>query len=186
MRIFVLLLLAGVAPVWGQSNVEFANLREDVRLMMQRVGELTLRVEQLERENGQLRQQSEGATRSYVTVAQLNESIAEMNRTLKTAVAASRSDTLDTVSRQMERLAQQTDAAIQALARGQATRAPVQTSFAEDYPKEGISYTVQRGDSLALIARKTNAKVQDIVNANKISDASKINVGQTLFIPGGK
>jgi len=186
MRIFVLLLLLGAVPAWSQSNVEFANLREDVRLLLQRVGDLSLRVEQLERENAQLRQQSEGTSRNFATLAQLNEAVAEMNRTLKATVAASRSDTLDTVSRQMDRLAQQTDVAIQALARGQSRSASVQTSFSDDFPKEGISYTVQRGDSLALIARKTNSKVQDIVNANKITDASKINPGQVLFIPGGK
>jgi LysM repeat protein len=67
-----------------------------------------------------------------------------------------------------------------------ATRPPVQTTFTEDYPKEGVSYTVQKGDNLALIAKKTGAKQQDIINANKISDPSRIAVGQTLFIPGGK
>ena len=62
----------------------------------------------------------------------------------------------------------------------------VQTTFAEDYSKEGVSYTVQKGDTLALIAKKTGAKTQDIINANKLSDPSRINAGQTLFIPGGK
>ena len=56
----------------------------------------------------------------------------------------------------------------------------------EDFPKEGINYTVQNGDSLAVIAKKNNAKQQDIINANKISDPSKIRAGQTLFIPQGK
>jgi len=186
MRFVALLLFIGLVPVWGQSNVDFANLREDVRLLVQRVGDLSLRVEQLERENGHLKQQSDVAARSYATLAQVNEAVTEMNRTLKTAMAATRSDTLETVNRQMERLAQQTDAAIQALAKGQAARGSVQTHFADDFPKEGISYTVQKGDSLAVIARKTSAKVQDIVNANKISDSSKIMAGQTLFIPGGK
>ncbi|HRE06802.1 MAG TPA: hypothetical protein PKX00_14415 [Opitutaceae bacterium] len=49
MRCLLFLLLGAGASVWGQSNVEFANLREDVRLAVQRVGELSLRVEQLER-----------------------------------------------------------------------------------------------------------------------------------------
>ena len=45
---------------------------------------------------------------------------------------------------------------------------------------------MQKGDSLAGIAKKTGAKQQDIVNTNKITDPSRIVVGQTLFIPGGK
>ena len=50
----------------------------------------------------------------------------------------------------------------------------------------GIVYTVQKGDTLAIIAKKTGAKQQDIVNANKLTDPSRITVGQQLFIPGAK
>jgi LysM repeat protein len=49
-----------------------------------------------------------------------------------------------------------------------------------------MSYTVQKGDSVGLIAKKTGARVQDIVAANKLLDPSKIQVGQVLVIPGGK
>jgi len=184
--VFILLLTFGLTSVWGQSNVDFANLREDVRLLLQRVGELSLRVEQLERENAQLKSQSEGVARSYATVAQVNEAVAEVNRVLKTAVAASRSETLETVTRQIERLAQQTDVALQTLAKGQAGRSSSAGSFANDFPKEGVSYTVQKGETLATIAKRTGAKAQDIINANKLTDPSKILVGQILFIPGGK
>ena len=62
----------------------------------------------------------------------------------------------------------------------------MQSTFKDDFPKEGINYTVQAGDTLGEIARKNNAKLQDIVNANKIADPTKIQVGQTLFIPQGK
>ena len=58
--------------------------------------------------------------------------------------------------------------------------------FSDDFPKEGVKYTVQKGETLAQIAKKTGSKVQDIINANKISDPSRILAGQTLFIPGGK
>lgn len=168
------------------TQFELANLREDVRGMVQRVGELTLRVEQLERENAQLRNQAGNAERSYVTLTQLNDAITTLNQAIRASAASTKSETLQQVSGQLEALAKQTNAAIDSLAKGMATRAPVQTSFTEDYPKEGISYTVQRGDTLAIIARKTGSKVQDIVNANRLSDPSRINVGQTLFIPGGK
>lgn len=187
MRSLLLLLTVGLGQVAAQTNVDFANLREDVRVLTQQVGALTLRLEELERENARLRSQASQITDSnYATVAQLNEAVAELNKSLRTAVSASRSETLDTVSKQMERLAQQTDAALQALARGQAARPAAQTAFSDNYPKEGVSYTVQKGDTLAIIARKTGAKVHDIINANKISDPSKIQAGQALFIPGAK
>jgi cell division protein FtsB len=99
MRCLLFLLLGAGASVWGQSNVEFANLREDVRLAVQRVGELSLRVEQLERENALLKAQVDAAAKTFATVAQVNETIADVNRSLKSAVVASRSETLELVGK---------------------------------------------------------------------------------------
>lgn len=179
--------VAATASAQGQNpQVEIANLREDVRGLTQRVGELALRLEQLERENSELRQRLSAADKSYVSSAQLNEAIADVNRSVRVAASTAKSEALQQVSVQMEKLAKQTNAALDSLAKAQATRPAVQTSFSENYSKEGISYTVQKGDTLAVIAKKTGAKAQDIVNANKISDPSRIVVGQTLFIPGAK
>jgi LysM repeat protein len=184
----VLSLFAATVVSAQSPAVELANLREDVRLLTQRVGEMQLRMEQLERENAELRSKSSHAAQSYATVAQLNDAVAALNGTIKSSSAAAKADTLQQVSVQMEKLARQTNAALESLAKGVAARSsPVSApTFTEDYPKEGISYTVQKSDTLALIAKKTGARQQDIINANKLSDPSKIQVGQTLFIPGGK
>jgi LysM repeat protein len=168
------------------TQLELANLREDVRGAVQRVGELSLRVEQLERENHELRGRAAGAEKAYVTLTQLNDAIATLTQAMHSADASTKAETLQQVSVQLEKLAKQTNAAIDSLAKGMATRAPVQTTFTEDYSKEGVSYTVQKGETLAMIAKKTGAKVHDIINANKLSDPSRIQAGQTLFIPGGK
>jgi LysM repeat protein len=165
------------------AQVELANLREDVRLLTQQVGELTLRVQQLERDNTALRQKTDAGAQAYATVAQLNSAIAEVNAALQSAVASAKTETLQQVASQMEKLAKQTNAAIDSLAKGMATRPAVATTFSENFPKEGISYTVQKGETLAQIAKKTGGKMQDIINANKIADPTKIQVGQTLFIP---
>jgi LysM repeat protein len=161
-------------------------MREDIRGLTQRVGELTLRLEQLERENAELRSRTSAADKTYVTLAQLNQAVADLNQNIRSAVSTSKSETLEIVRVQMKELGRQTNAALDSLAKSQAPKPAVQTTFAEDYSKDGISYTVQKGDSLAGIAKKTGAKQQDIINANKISDPSRIAVGQTLFIPGGK
>ncbi|WP_255558906.1 LysM peptidoglycan-binding domain-containing protein [Horticoccus luteus] len=179
-------LAAALAARPANAQIELANLREDVRGLSQRVGELQLRVEQLERENADLRSRSASAEKGFVTLSQLNDAIADVNRTLRSGDASVKADVLQQVGTQMEKLAKQTNAALDSLAKGMATRPPVQTTFANDYAKEGISYTVQKGDTVASIAKKTGARVSDIVNANKLSDASRIDVGQTLFIPGGK
>jgi len=180
------LLAVMTSAVWAQSNdprQELFNLREDVRLLTQRVGELQLTVEQLNRDNSSLQAKS---NQSFVTLEQLNKAIADLNRSTQSALAEQKRETLEVVSSRIERLAKQTQAAVDAVAKSQATRPAVQTSFNDDFSKEGVNYTVQSGDSLAVIARKNNAKMQDIINANKISDPTKIRVGQTLFIPQGK
>lgn len=162
------------------TQVELANLREDVRGLVQRVGELTLRVETLERQNAELREKLNAGTPAYATLEQLNDAVTELRR----AIAAGDSATAERAAAQIKRLGDATNTAIDSLAKGMATR-PTVTSFNENYPKEGVSYTVQKGDTLALIAKKTGAKSQDIINANKIVDPSRIQVGQTLFIPTG-
>jgi LysM repeat protein len=181
--------LLGGGALWAQMpppGVELANLREDVRGLVQRVGELSLRVEQLERENRELRGATSSASQSYATVTQLNAAVADLNRLVRAAAADTKNETLQQVGVQMERLARQTQAAIDSAVKGAGPRPPAPTSFSADYPKEGVSYTVQRGDTLALIAKKKNAKQQDIINANELADPARIQVGQTLFIPGGK
>ncbi|MFM8338320.1 MAG: LysM peptidoglycan-binding domain-containing protein [Opitutaceae bacterium] len=178
--------LAVLPAVFGQgTQVEIANLREDVRGLSQRVAELTLRLEQVERENAELRRKSAAVDKAGAASAKFKEELADLNRDLRAAIASSKTETLQQVASQMEKLAKQTNAALDSLAKGGAKPAGGVT-FAEDFPKEGVSYTVQKGDTLATIARKTGARQQDIINANRLTDPSRITVGQTLFIPGGK
>lgn len=190
------LLCAGVSTTaWAQAGnaggsslpIEVANLREDLRGAIQRVGELTLRVEQLERDNAELRRSTDAAEKSVAALTrQLNGALAEVNASIASTVAGAKAETLQQVGTQMEKLAQQTNAALDSLAKNLATRPAVTASPADDGSRAGIKYTVQSGDNLAGIAKKFGAKQQDIATANKLSDPSRIVVGQTLFIPGGK
>lgn len=166
---------------------ELANLREDVRLLLQRTGDLTLRVEQLEAENARLARA--GATQTYATLVQLNEAVAELNRVIRAADQQTKAETLQVVNTQIEKLAVQTNAALDSVTRARTTPAatPVApVAFTDNFPKEGVSYTVASGDTLSRIAQKTGAKVADIINANRIADPARVQVGQVLFIPGGK
>jgi LysM repeat protein len=165
-------------------GTELANLREDVRLLSQRIGSLSLKVEDLERENDALRKQvaSASQTQAYATVAQLNDAVATLDRAIKAGDSA----TAASAAAQIKKLGDATNAALDSVAKGAAQRATVQTTFSGDFPSEGISYTVQKGDTLSIISRKTGAKLSDIINANKIADPTKVRVGDTLFIPGGK
>lgn len=183
------LLASGIVRAQSAMSpaVELANLREDVRLVLQRVGELSLRVEQLETENARLTKATAGAERSYVTLAQLNTAIADLSRDLKAADAANKTEVLSTVATQMENLARQTNAALDGVTRARAAAAQsAPVTFSDNFPKDGVSYTVVAGDTVSRIAQKTGGKVADIINANKLADPTKLRVGQVLFIPGGK
>lgn len=58
------------------------------------------------------------------------------------------------------------------------TPTPVPTNFRGE-----INYVVQMGDSLATIAYEFLSSVDQIMKRNKITDANKINVGDTLIVP---
>lgn len=162
---------------------ELAGLREDVRGLTQRVGQLELANQDLVRENSALQAKS---SQSYVTLEQLNRTVADLNKAMQSGLANQKREVLDSVADQLAKLGRQTNAALDAIAKNQATRPAVQSDFKEDYSKQGVSYTVQAGDSISSIAQKLGSRTQDIINANKITDPTKIRVGQTLFIPQGK
>jgi LysM repeat protein len=196
MKLFRALLAFGLGLAAGAVRAQssgdalaLANMQQDVQLLTQRVGELQLRVEQLERQNAALQSQSGASAQTYATVAQLNDAVAALNAGIKDAAATTKTETLDQVGVQLEKLGRQTQAALDALAKNQGGRpasaaaSPSGAGFSDDYPKEGVSYTVQKGDTLSSIAKKNGASVRDIVNANKITSPSKVLIGQTLFIP---
>jgi LysM repeat protein len=183
-----------VAARRAPAQAEVAGLHEDVQGLTQRVNDLSLRVEQLEHDSAVLKAKldSSGKPRDAVTAEQLNGAVADLNASIKAAVDSSRTQILQTVATQMENLAKQTNQALDSIARNSASVQPVAPSHPQSSIQDeagatpGGRYTVQKGDSVGLIAKKTGARVQDIVDANKLLDPSKIQVGQVLIIPGTK
>jgi LysM repeat protein len=195
--VFCAALAAPIGAPRASAQTDIADLHEDVRGLTQRVNDLSMRVEQLEHDNSELKAKVDSSAGSHdsVTAEQLNTAVADLNASIKSAVENSQTEILQKVATQMENLAKQTNQALDSLARTSpapiaapaASAAPAaKAEFGSAYPKEGISYTVVKGDSLGLIAKKTGAKSQDIIDANKLLDPSRIQVGQVLFIPGGK
>jgi len=177
-----LLIAAAAHAQLPPSQVDVANLQEDVRGLTQKVNELSLQVEQLQPHPGLAAPPPDA---SYATVVQLNAAVAELNQSIQGAVASSETETLNAVNAQLKKLTQQVNAALASAGKKPVGEA-AETTFSNDYPKTGESYTVQKGDTLAIIAKKLGAKRQDIINANKIADPSRIQVGQVLFVPESK
>jgi LysM repeat protein len=190
---FVPVLVLGlVQTINGQAGYQglnpqyqIANIEEDIRVLDERTRSLSLQIEQLTRENAELREKMDrvdGLTKSVATVAELNRAVAEATR----GYQAGDREMLLKVTKQVEQLAKQTQAAIDSLAEGVATRpagSKPKVNFTEDYPKNGIMYTVQSGDTLSSIASRFESTIGWIRNANKISEPRDLQVGQTLFIP---
>ncbi len=162
------------APLSAQTNTDLINLREDINGLSQRLSELSLKVEQLEA-NQSAASHLITPPADAVTAAQLQAAVADL-------------------SSQLERLRSSVAASPRSSATVSTTETPTpaapapkkEAGFATNFPKQGIMYTVQKGDTVALIAKKTGGKFQDIVNANKLADPSKIFPGQQLAVPGGK
>lgn len=164
--------------------LELANLREDVRLLQQTVAELRASVEQVQRDNAALNSPAESGKSAYATLAQLNDALAQLKQSTDAELAGQKRDILQTVAQQISKLAKETNAAVAAVAKGQASRATISTQFTDDFPKEGVTHTVQAGETLSTIAKKYGVPMKTIQNANRIADPTKLMVGQSLFIPG--
>ena len=60
----------------------------------------------------------------------------------------------------------------------------VKEVFSDNYPKSGVSYEVQSGDTLSQIAVQFGSSVEYIQNANQINDPARdLLVGDIIFIP---
>jgi LysM repeat protein len=62
--------------------------------------------------------------------------------------------------------------------------APVRPEPAMTEPLTGSSYTVQKGDSLSVIAKRFGVSAREIAEINNLKDPNKIVVGQKLSMPG--
>lgn len=184
--IFLLLLVPE-----GQAqnlNVVIANLEQDVRALQRDVGRLRIETEALARENAELRRalsdQLEGQRSQFVTVTQLNQTIASLQAQVNAASDRQQREIIAEVTRQIEALAAQTQRAINALARSIESRPQMEqtVTFNDNFPSRGIQYVVQSGDTLGAIARRHNSRVDWIRNANRLPNDT-IRVGQELFIP---
>jgi len=184
LAIFALCMPVNNALAQGSSETQrIADLEQDVQALKEQVGQMRIAMEDMQRQNEALRAQlgRGGANAANaVTVAQMDAQLSNLRAEMTRAQIAQKNEIVDEVGRQMDRLAHQTQQAIQAQA--PSPSAP-EASFSDDFPKTGVSYTVQKGDTLSAIARKMGSTMEDIRNANRISDPSKVRVGQTLFIP---
>lgn len=155
---------------------------------------MTITIEELHRRNRELASELEQQRRQgsqiddKVSQSDLARALNDLERKTQAASTEQRRQIIREVTAQIEALGKQTQEAMDALARNissrpAATASTSRPTFSDDFPREGISYTVRSGDTLSGIASRHNSTVRDIQNANQIANPASIQVGQTLFIP---
>lgn len=196
-RLLFLLLALTAVPVSAQSSSsdlrkQVANLTQDVNALRGLVGSLRIEVETLQRENAKLRASVQQATAANTAgtgiLRQVDARIAAVKAELLREDAETRKDVIASVKKQIDSLAAQVQESLRKIAGatsgGGSAPAGPPPSFSEDYPKDGVMYLVEPGDTLSEIASKLSSRVSWIRDANKIVNASRdLRAGETIFVP---
>lgn len=181
--VLAIAMIAG-SQLFAQSAV-IADLQQDMSLMRREVGQLRLEIEQLRRENAELQKKLRSVQTSTVGTDAMRVQVSGAKAEMAAQMEALKREIIESVKKDLDSMASKTNTNMQRLANAINTRPQesLPTTFSEDYPKSGITYTVQSGDSISKIARKNNSRIKWIQDANKISDPSKLQVGDEIFIP---
>jgi LysM repeat protein len=94
---------------------------------------------------------------------------------------------IDMLSQQILKLQQQLEKARPGVMIGEATPAATTSAPTESSPHPasgGNTYTVARGETLTSIAKMHNVTVSELQKFNHIENDRKLQIGQTIMIPG--
>lgn len=165
-----------------EARAMVADLSQDIALMDRQIRGLKLDVEIL-KDN-----QAETSNQSSVRALEmkLNQLSNDLNA-LKIVVSAQekriKQAVLDEVAKQMDVYVSNINSQL-GFADNSAKKRDVKEVFSDDYPKSGVSYEVQPGDTLSQIAVQFGSRVEYIQNANQINDPTRdLRVGDIIFIP---
>lgn len=196
-RLLLLVALCGAGAPWAlqaqSANIQYqvANLMEDVRLLDERMRQLSIQLEDMRRENARLRDlvrdyesQSDQNMAKFVSGGQLNEAVRQAVSSLESRDNAMKKEILAEVSKTMEEFAKRVEKALGSVQTIERPDPNVKRHFSkEGIPTTGTPYVVQPGDNISRIASKFNSRSDWIQNINEISDPRLLQVGQAIFVP---
>lgn len=169
----------------GGTGEQRASLAQDVALLKQQLGEMRFEVERLLRENASLESrmkkieaQASAAVSDVVFRQELASLRAEFNRLNK----QQREELLDQITKQIRSLAKEIESVPVSSGNAPAP-SPIITEWNRNFPETGIFYVVKSGDTISKIATEAGSRISYIINANKIPDPDRLQVGEKLFIP---
>ena len=171
--------------LWAQNQEAralVADLSQDIALMDRQIRSLSLEIEIL-KDN-----QAETSNQSSLRALEmkLNQMSNDLNA-FKIAISAQekriKQAVLDEVAEQMNVYVSNINSKL-GYTNDSGNKHDVKGVFSDNYPKSGMSYEVQSGDTLSQIAVQFGSRVEYIQNANQINDPTRdLRVGDIIFIP---
>jgi LysM repeat protein len=185
-------LLAFMLPVFTclsqvDNKILLANLKQDIELVNREVTGLRSEVEMLRRENAQLRISVEQANREKNNEWEDGIVLELQNRLQALELAFNQSErargsTQEELNQKFQQIIEQMNRGFDQVSKSTNSTPQTQT-FSNDYPKNGFVHIVEKGETVSSIAQKYKSKVSWIIDANRISDPTKVFVGRELFVP---
>jgi len=186
------LLLAFMLPAFTcfsqvDNKILLANLKQDIELVNREVTGLRSEVEMLRRENAQLRISVEQANREKNNEREDRIVLELQNRLQALELAFNQSErargsTQKELNQKFQQIIEQMNRGFDQVSKSTNPTPQTQT-FSNDYPKNGFVHVVEKGETVSSIAQKYKSKVSWIIDANQISDPTKVFVGRELFVP---
>ena len=178
-----------VLPFSTSANVQVANLKQDLELISREVAGLRSEVELLRRENAQLQMVVQSFSKkansdqgiSSAQMVQVNGRLSSIEKKVQEN-AGSQVKMQTNVNQQMQELIKQMNDGFEKISQGPTTPTPAM-SFSTDYPQKGFVHKVEKGETVSSIAKKYESRVKWIIDANQITDPTKVSVGKELFVP---
>ena len=169
------------------SKILLANLKQDIELVNREVTGLRSEVEMLRRENAQLRISVEQASREKNNDREDRIVLELQNRLQALELAFNQSErargsTQEELNQKFQQIIEQMNRGFDQVSKSTNPTPQTQT-FSNDYPKNGFVHVVEKGETVSSIAQKYKSKVSWIIDANQISDPTKVFVGRELFVP---
>ncbi|MDD2708425.1 MAG: LysM peptidoglycan-binding domain-containing protein [Verrucomicrobiae bacterium] len=183
--VFLAVALAVGHPAAAELTREQVSLREDVRGLLEKTGQMQMDLQAMKAENEALRAENERLRKDVAALRENNgdwrketSRLDEMIRKLDAARENDRKVVVDEVGKELERVMKK------AAATGGSDGGREKPAKTAAKPKvvEGREHVVEKGQTLNAIAEAYGVSKKAIMEANNLSK-SELKIGQKLFIP---
>lgn len=179
----------GCITYYDERNAQAMEEAENQRVLNERLKRIEGQIEGLQMENQRLGTEIENVRRQMDSVGQNQsrlmqgqlEELAKRIRALDEARATDRQAMLDDISRKVAELINRRSSSTGPAPAGGGRVTPTRKPAAGN--DVGYEHVVAENETLSAIAQAYGVKTTAIIEANNITDPTKVRVGQKLFIP---